>query len=250
MTLETVMDKTRLSAYADGELSPEEAAKVVMHLVDHPQDQAYVDELMAANEALLQAFSTPLNEPVPAAIEETITGKPAPANVIPFRRKAVAWAGGMALAASVALTLVALPEILAPGDDRMLLTPGPVSEGSVLARALDRLPSGTPEDIDGDRKVMILATLPVEGGFCREIEVVDPAEKRIDLSVACNEGEGWTVAVTMSEPLSATGTEDGFVAASGTEVQSLGPHLERLGAGLALDAATEADVIKRGWKPE
>ncbi len=46
-----------LAAFVDGELSPEEAAEVVMHLADHPADQTYVDDLFAANAALAEAFS-------------------------------------------------------------------------------------------------------------------------------------------------------------------------------------------------
>ncbi len=45
MTRSTVMDKDRLAAFVDGELTPEEAAAVVMHLARHPDDQAYVDDL-------------------------------------------------------------------------------------------------------------------------------------------------------------------------------------------------------------
>ena len=52
MTAQSKIDRTRLAAFVDGELSPEEAAAVVMHLADHPADQAYVDDLFAANAAL------------------------------------------------------------------------------------------------------------------------------------------------------------------------------------------------------
>jgi len=37
MTRPTALDKHRLAAFADGELSPEEAAALVIHLADHPQ---------------------------------------------------------------------------------------------------------------------------------------------------------------------------------------------------------------------
>ncbi|WP_371225219.1 anti-sigma factor family protein [Roseovarius sp. 2305UL8-3] len=249
MSLETVMDKTRLAAFADGELTPEEAAKVVMHLADHPQDQAYVDNLMAANEFLLQAFSAPMNQPVPAEIKQAIMGEKPAAQVVPFRRKPAVWAGGAALAASVALALVTLPQIMATSDGRLALTPGPVAMGSTLSSTLNSLPSGVPQSLDADREVMILATLPVKGGFCREIEVVDNAAEQIDLGLACRTDGAWAIVVTMSEPLVAPGTEDGFVTASGDETLSLNPVLDQMDAGSALDAATEIDLIKRGWRP-
>lgn len=248
MSFETVMEKSRLAAFADGELSPEEAAEIVLHLADHPQDQAYVDALMVANETLAEAFSGPMKEPVPAAIEDTIMGKAPTAQIIPFRRRPAVWVG-TALAASVALAVVAVPALFAPDRTGDLLSLGPVEPGTYLAATLDSLPSGTPEtDVDG-REVMILATLPVEGGYCREIEVIDPTAQRIDLGVACRQDVGWSVEVTLSEPLSATGTADGFVAASGAEVQGLQPFLDRLGAGVALDPAGEAEAMSNGWRP-
>ncbi|MCR9085697.1 MAG: zf-HC2 domain-containing protein [Rhodobacteraceae bacterium] len=246
MSFETVMKKTRLAAFADGELSPEEAAEVVMHLADHPEDQAYVDALMVASETLAEAFSGPMNEPVPKAIEQAILGNGPTAQIVPFRRRPAVWVG-TALAASVAAALVAVPLAFSPnpsGDD---LAVGLVKPGSYLARTLDTLPSGTPETVGEGREVMILATLPVDGGYCREIEVIDQTADRIDLGVACRRNAGWNVEVTLSEPLSATGTEDGFVAASGAEVQGLQPFLDRLGTGVALDPVSEADAIAKGW---
>lgn len=248
MSVETGMDKTRLAAFADGELSPEDSAEVVMHLADHPQDQAFVDDLMAANEALAQAFSAPLTDPVPEGISQAIMGKPPTAQVIPLRRKSSVWVA-TALAASVALAVVTVPGVFAPETDGELLAVGTVPPGSELARTLDTLSSGVPRDFGTDREVMILATLPVEGGFCREIEVIDHRSDEIDLAVACRDAGGWNVQVTLSEPLSATGTPDGFVTASGVEAQGLQPFLDRLGTGVALDPASEAEVISNGWQP-
>ncbi|MEO0751691.1 MAG: zf-HC2 domain-containing protein [Pseudomonadota bacterium] len=247
MTLQTVMDKDRLAAFVDGEMSPEEAAEVVMHLADHPEDQAYVDELMAANQALAQAFDAPLNEPVPAKIRETIMGAEPDGIVVPFRRRPLAMAGaGLALAASVALAVVILP-VLRNGYSDTQLALGPVAEDTALDRALENLPSGIPEAMESGPEIMILATLPVPDGFCREVEVIDEDADRLDFGIACLGETGWSVEVTLSEPLSSSGTEDGFVTASDTEVQSLQPFLDRLGAGLPLDAEAEADAIAQGW---
>ena len=69
---ETTMDQARLAAFVDGELTPEDAAAVVMHLANHPADQAFVDELMALNEMIADAYDAPLHEPAPEAILSTI----------------------------------------------------------------------------------------------------------------------------------------------------------------------------------
>lgn len=253
MTREPVMDRSRLAAFADGELSPEEAAAVVMHLADHPEDQAYVDDLMAANELLGRAFAAPMAEPAPGPIRNAILGEhtegqQAEATVVPFRgRRAVRLGGSLALAASAAFVALMLPVQLPFGaaPDRLVL--GPVPEGSALAQMLDTVPTGTPEAMGEGREIMILASLPTDDGHCREIEVVDEPAERIDLGIACNRGAGWTVEVTLFEPLSATGTEDGFVTASGAEVQTLGLFLDRLGAGPALSPEAEGEAIDQGW---
>ena len=39
------MNKQTFAEYIDGELSPEAAAKVVLHLADNPEDRLYVDGL-------------------------------------------------------------------------------------------------------------------------------------------------------------------------------------------------------------
>lgn len=247
MSAKPTMDPSRLAAFADGELSPEEAAAVVMHLADHPEDQAYVDNLMAANEALLQAFSEPLGEPVPGEIKNVILGEAQTAKIIPFRKRSAVWIS-TAVAAMLALGVFSGPDLFAPVAAPNL-TLGPIDSGSNLATALSRLPSGVPESSGTDQEFMILATLPISDGYCREFEVINRAKQRIDLGIACITSDSWVVEVTMSEPLSASGTEDGFVTASGTEMQGLMPFLDRLGAGASLAPDAEADLIANGWMP-
>ncbi len=250
MTSDTVMDKQRLAAFADGALEPEDAAAVVMHLADHPGDQRYVDEIMAANAALGAAFEAPLNEPVPPSIRDAIMG-PAErgADVIPFRRRPALWAGGgLALAASAVLSVMLLPQLAqdpnTPGD-RLAL--GPVLPGSALAERLETLSSGIPEALSPGRELMILASVPVADGFCRELEVIDDAEARVDLGIACREEGGWRMTVVVSEPLVAPEDTTGFAAASGDAAEWLTPYLERLGAGAPLDPEAEAAAISAGW---
>ncbi len=247
-SMNTDMDPDTLAAFVDGELSPEQAARVVIHLADHPQDQAYVDELMAANVALAQAFAAPLSEPVPAAIHAAIMG--ASANVVPLRprgwRPDVRMVTYAALAVAAALAMVAVLPPLAtnPGDG---LAIGPVAAGSALDSALTTLASGTPLALEGGAEVMILATLPTPTGHCREVEVLHHEANRLDLGIACrSDGTPWIVEAMLSETLASSGT-DGFVPASGAEAQSLQFALDRLGAGETLLPAAEADLLAKGW---
>ncbi len=242
MMRETTVDKALLAAFADGELSPEEAAAVVMHLADHPEDQAFVDDLMAANAALIRAFDAPMTAPVPPAILAAIDGPPVRAKVVALpKRRGLAWAA-VALAASVGLAVVLFPAARPTG-----LTAGPVAQGQALHDALQSLPSGTTVPLTAGQDLTILATLPTTAGHCREVEVINRADRRLDVALACTAGDGWRVDVVLSEPLPEATPDQGFVPAGGIETEALTLWLDRLGAGMALDAATEAAMIARGW---
>lgn len=235
----TTLEKTRLAAFADGELSPEEAAEVVMHLADHPEDQAYVDDLMAANAALAAAFAAPLDEPVPPRLLAA-AGAPV-AQVVPLRRPMVRFVpGALALAASVAAAAVLFWPATQDG-----LRPGAVAQGSALAQALDGLASGVPATLDG-RDLMILASLPVAEGYCREVEVIDRAAALLEMALACRDAGGWRVEAVLSEPLPEAAS-GGFVPAGGADTAGLTPFLDRLGAGMALTPDEEAAAIAAGW---
>lgn len=245
MTAQSQMDRARLAAFVDGELSPEEAAAVVMHLADHPADQAYVDDLFAANAALAKAFAAPLSEPMPAALRAALQADPAPAQIIPFRPRArlALIAGGAALAASLVAALVLFRPV-----EPLSLALGNVMEGTPLAQALDTLPSGTPFTETASRDLMILATLPTDTGPCREVEVIDRGAAQIELALACHDqATGWKIEVVLKEPLSTAVGQDGFVTAEGAAAQGLSPYLDQRGAGLALSPEAEADLIANGW---
>lgn len=236
-------DRARLAAFVDGELSPEDAAAVVMHLADHPEDRAHVDNLMAANEYLAQSFEAPLHEPVPAALHAVIMGRSAPAAVIPFRRRPLVWVSALAAVVAGVAVLTLQP---APGET---LAVGPVAEGRMIDTALSTLASGVPQAIGPATDLMILATLPVADGFCREIEVIDRKAGRLQLGLACTREAGaWVVEAVLSEPIS-DATGDGFVPADGPEMQGLLPSLDRVGAGAALAPDAEASLIARDWAP-
>lgn len=121
----TAMDRNRLAAFADGGLSPEEAAAVVMHLADHPEDQAFVDDLMASNALLVRAFSGPSQEPVPERFRAIILpeeGRDRTADVIPFRRRlhrSLPALAGFGAAAAAVLAGVAV--LMRLGEARLAL---------------------------------------------------------------------------------------------------------------------------------
>lgn len=242
------MDRALLAAFADGALEPEDAARVVLHLADHPDDQAYVDEVMAANAALQRAFGGPMHQPVPAAIRDTILPPP-PATVIPFRRRLVRMAGsgwlaaGLAAAAAVGAVAVLAPQGTPPSA---LLAVGPVAPGGALGALLADAPSGERRELGGGRSLNVLASLPVPDGYCREVELIDRPGATLSRALACTGAEGWQVAVVVAEGLGTVGP-DGIAPASGGGAD-LTPWLDRLGAGLVLDPSEEARALAAGWR--
>jgi hypothetical protein len=243
----TTMDKDRLAAFVDGELSPEEAAKVVMHLAMHPEDQAYVDDLCAANAALAQAFSAPLHEPVPGPIRAAIMG-PAAADVValrPRRRLTIAL-GSLALAASVAAAALLLPGL--PGGRQPAgIALGPLAATDPVTQVLESRASGEVVPLADGRETMVLATFGMSGGrFCREFEVVDRAAGRVDFAVGCRAGSGWTIGATIAE-VNDPAAGQGFTPAGDAEVDTLTRFLERSGMQAVLDPAAETEAMARGW---
>lgn len=253
-TRPTVMDKDHLAAFVDGELSPEESARVAMHLADHPQDQLYVDDLMAANAALAQAFGDPLDEPVPQGLRDLILRVPAAqaqAQVIPLRRASsrpgrARW-GGLAVGAALAagLALAVFRPVAAPQG----LVPGPLAAGSPLHAALTSLPAGEARSLGAGVEVTVLGTVPVPKGYCREVEVIRAEAGQLEAALACTDGAGWRIEVVIAEALGQAAEAEGFATASGDEAPGFAPFLDRIGAGAFLGPDEEAEVMARGWTP-
>jgi hypothetical protein len=246
--MNTLMDKDRLAAFVDGELPPDEAAAVVLHLADHPGDQAYVDELYAAGEALAQAFGAPVHEPVPEAIRAAIMGSAEVPSVVPFRarsRLVVVWSG-LAMAAAVAAAAVLMPGLLQKPQPAGIAL-GPLPAADPVAGVLNSRASGLPVTLEDGRETMVLATFDMpDGRFCREFEVIDRAAGRVDYAVGCLTGDAWRVEAAIAEAIG-TGSGDGFVPAGEVEADTLTRYLERKGQPVVLDAETEAGLIGRGW---
>ena len=232
----TAMTPERLAAFVDGELTPEEAAQVVLHLADHPDDQALVDEMVAANLALQRAFGAPMAEPVPPAILATL----GMGQVVILRRRAVPLWGallgaGLAAAAAVVAML--------PGDG-VGLGVGPVAEGTALHQVLTARASGDATALADGSTLAVLASMPATGGWCREVERL--GEGISEVALACTEGAGWRVEVVLAEGLAPT--PDGFVPASGEAAAALTPWLDRRGAGAVLTPDQERAALAAGWR--
>ena len=236
------MDPRILNAFADGELEPEAAARLVMHLADCPEDQAVVDRIMVMNALLARACAGPLDEPVPPAIRAAILGPPA--KVTPFRRprvRAAFW--GMALAAGLAAAAVLLPRL---GQDPAELALGPVPERSPITEALAELAAGDTRLVARDVELAMIASYAVPGGYCREFAIHAGPGGADLVGLACTEGEGWQVAAREAQPEADAGTR--YVPAGGDDEDAIRARLDVLGAGPALSPEDEAAARAAGWR--
>lgn len=246
------MDKQRLAAFADGELSPEEAAAVVMHLADHPGDQAFVDDLMASNALLARAFAGPAEEPVPERFRALVLPDEKPersAGIVPFRGRlrrvlpALAGLGG-----AVAAALVGVAVLMPSGNGALRLAAGPVPAGSALHDILASRPSGVSVPF-GSGELTILSSMPAHDGYCREIELMDRQKTTVSLALACKAGADWAVDVALTETLAPAAGGEGFAPAAGDDGAALERWLAARGAGAALGPEEEAEAIAKDWRP-
>ena len=265
--MDAVMDRDTLAAFVDGALSPEDSARVVLHLADHPGDSAHVDALMELNALLGQAFAAPLTQPAPERIVATILGTaggaPARTNAprrglgrIPGWRPVAGRAGGRRgfAAAAVAAAAVALVVGLAfgPGPMRrpVQILAAPSSADADLRAALETAPSGAVATA-GPYQITLLGTfLDKTGRPCREYNLLDPIANTMTQGVACRSGVGeWSTAVAVASRLAGGVDRDAFVPASGEpgDPEALDRALDMLGAGMAMTPAEEQALLD-GWR--
>lgn len=263
--MDAVIDHETLAAFVDGALSPEESARVVMHLADHPRDAAHVDALMELNVLLGEAYSGPLHEPAPERILAAIQGKgargastgaaarvgrsdPRPGwrgawrRLDHPRRLAAAGVAAAALAAVVAMTL----------DPGRLGAPvqilgAPPSADADLRAALEAAPSG-PVGTEAPQRITLIGTfLDQTGRPCREYELLDPEAQALTQGVACRSDDGeWSTEVAVANRLDPRVDRDAFVPASGAtgDPGTLDRELDRLGAGMTLSPDEERALIE------
>ncbi len=244
----TMMDAARLAAYVDGALEPEDAAQVVMHLADSPDDRRHVERLGDLNALLAAAYSGPMSEAVPRRIREIID----PPKVIPFPLARRRWPlAGAALAAAASVVLVVW---IAGGDpDPLAGAPGvgQVPAGSELHAALEANPSGMVVNFPDGDEITLIATFR-DGGDrpCREFELIHGGAAEFSRGIACRADAGtWSIAVVVSEPLGGEPDTGGaYMPASGATGGALSGALDALGAGPSLAPAAEAALIASGWR--
>lgn len=227
-----------LMAYADGELTADEAVELRERLA---RDEALARrlEVFAGSRGAVQALRRgDAAHGIPPAFEASLRKTIAEArardagtaNVVPLRRRAVPlWSG--ALAASLALA-VGLVAGLTIGDPRGTMAPA----DPVLA-ALDSIPSGDTVTLGDGREIELVSSFrSAEGVLCREYEVTRPDGAR-SVAVACRDDQTWTPQLVL-----ALGGAEGYAPASAPELLDL--FYLQSGAGAPLSPEEERAALE------
>lgn len=237
-----------LQAYVDGALDEAERARVEALLAGDAQARAALARERALRARLDAAFAPVLDEPVPARLLAALGSRPpegrdAAVNVFPppappgARRRAAAngawWAGLAAgLLAGVLLAQAWHVDPLLSADGGQWVARG------ALAQALSTRPSGTP----GAGVLPTLSFRDREGAYCRGFRLPEPGLA----GLACRAGSAWQVQLVVREAPAAAGVyRQAGSALAPAVLQAIDARI----AGAALDAAAEAEALRRGWAP-
>jgi len=244
-------ERELIMAYHDGELPLGQRIEVELWLDTRPEARAYLDELQATDrhyraglDALLaqksaESVTGSLGATSSTPGVEDVTGK-----IVRFPFPGL-WGQNWALAASLVLALVL-------GGGWWLQfqqDAGQSTLAQALNSALETTPSGEVYQGPGEAlQIMPLASYHTERqGLCREYAGRYQARQLFGL--ACRrEGGNWTPVFEQSNELTPAGEADNtYLAASGRK-DHFAEQLDAMGAGQALTAEREAQLIAEQWR--
>lgn len=246
------IDPELLAAYADGELGPEEAARVEAAIAADPALAREVDAHRALREQLRDHFAPIAALPVPdrlrVPLEQQQAGETED-NVIDLaqvrrtRQEEAAgarprvgrsrWVLGGAIAAALVVGLFIGGDY--PRGASFTARDGRIVASGTLANALtNQLASA-----QGDGPVRILLSFRSgEGRYCRGFEAGATA------GIACREGSEWAVIRTQTSQ----GSEQGAYRQAGSARAEIMAAAQEMAAGEALDAQAERAAREAEWR--
>ena len=228
-----------LMAYADGELTGADKARIEAALADAPDLRAAVEKHRALRGQLASAYAPVLDEPVPSRLVDAVQSKAAADNVVSIgaartRRQWSVREWG-AMAASLMVGLLVGAQALRPEAGPIVATNGALEARGALARALD-----TQLAADAGA-VRIGVTFHTRAGdTCRTFA----ADAGALSGLACREDARWRVDMAMrGEAHPATE----FSTAGSETPPAVLARVEALMNGDPLDASAEKAARDRRW---
>ncbi len=236
-TLRTI-DDDMLSAFLDGELPAEEIQAVRAALANDAALAARLATLQRVNDLVTRHAQALDATPLPSRTLSLLQSAGTTATVVqgPWQRWSRHAGAQLALAATLVLTLgVAVSYLRSPAELPAL---------AAYSGHLDNNPSGSTVTVDDATLVSRFSFRDREDRYCRQYQLGNATVAAEH--VACRTEQGWTVVATLAVPVQAE--IDAYQPASSSgELNAL---LDSMMQGAALDLATEAALIDRGWQQE
>ncbi|WP_284126062.1 zf-HC2 domain-containing protein [Parerythrobacter aestuarii] len=237
----TVTDEM-IAAYADGELSGEDKARVEAAIAADPALADLVAKHRALKDTLGAHFAPVLDQPVPESLATMLQPKEketsgGDADVVSFaaeRQKrglapmARRWApiAGPALAASLVLALWQPWQGNGAREGYA---------GTQLAAALDTQLVAE-QSVDAETRIL-LSFENADGQYCRAFRGADAG------GIACRDDTGWKI----ERELGLDGAQSTDYRQAGSETELM-IAVQEMAAGGALDAAAEVEAKEKGWR--
>ena len=200
--MSAAFDDETLTAYADGELPPDQAALIEAAAAGDGMLAARIARLRAQR-GLLAAAYPEIEAPLPSALQSLLGDAPPAqtATVLAFRpkpkaeaaakpqRAAMQW-GGWALAAALLLAVVLTPMLFPERDGYRQATgtapqPAAAAEDAAVAGALvNAMVGGDAQTLPDGRVLALGAAIPVNGHECRGFTLTGSGG-----GIACPDGE-------------------------------------------------------------
>lgn len=240
-----------LIAYADGELSGEEARAVEAELKTRPELHAFVERQRALRQHLQSSFMSELGAPIPDRLLEALQQSP----VSPRWRTRQALSRAMraftnrdflvwsalpaasALACGILIGLFVIPTRLLDVGGR----DGRMAAQGMLAGALDSRLASTQDANDAIR--VGVSFRAKNGNYCRTFESAGTVSTLS--GVACRDMQGWSVVALAATSSAAQGGP--YHMAASTMPDSVRGVVAKLIMGSPLDAAQERRARDSGW---
>ena len=260
-----VLSDEKLVAYADGELSEQEAVEIEQALSQDPTAGHRLRALVEAGEMARLAFAEIAEEPVPERLRAAVMNAPTasdseastedtqdtgdtsredtPNNVVrlPRRqpRQQAVWRP-VALAASLAFAVAAGVFAWLSGGENS------GSEGRLtaqLAEALSQTPSYEPVQLADGEVTVIGSFLSQDDRFCREFEQLSEAGGERGLVCRTGPDEEWQLVASSTIASADTSGTEGFRPAGADSDDPVAAAVDRLQAGSLLSTEEERRAL-------
>ena len=226
-----------LMAYADGELDAAQAEEIRRAVANNTALAAKLAEFEATRRLARDAFAGIKEQPIPPELVQTVLTHEPPK---PEQRRSPFMTQFMPLAASLAMVAGAIGYVVGTRSAGTSL----LGADNAVAAALESSDSGAVFDVDGGRRITVLATYRLPDRVCRSF--MDSVASGAVKGLACRTGAQWTVEVAVAQPPSASGS---YTPASDQATPSIDAFLDAAGAEGPVDGTAEAVLRKQGWRP-